>query len=135
MDSKKAIGPVVATALIVVVAVIAVVAFQTWFGTYQSGVNSKTEQEANSGSSLTIERLENSSVFIKNSGTEDIVLIGGSKITDSDGVSLCTIDIASLTAKNVTQVPTTGCSLSANVKHGVVLISTGGVYSFTQIAR
>ena len=34
---KKAISPVVATALLLVVAVVAVVGFQTWFNTYQTG--------------------------------------------------------------------------------------------------
>lgn len=56
--NKKAISPVVATALLLVVAVVAVVGFQSWFTTYQSGVNAKVEAESNAGSALTVERLE-----------------------------------------------------------------------------
>ena len=39
MYFRKSISPVVATALLLVVAVVAVTSFQSWFTTFQSGVN------------------------------------------------------------------------------------------------
>ena len=44
---KKAIGPVVASALLLVVAVVAVVGFQGWFNNYSSGMFSNTETQSN----------------------------------------------------------------------------------------
>jgi len=49
MYSKRAISPVVATALLLVVAVVAVVSFQTWFGSFSSSTFSKVEIESNEG--------------------------------------------------------------------------------------
>ena len=73
--NSRAISPVVATALLLVVAVVAVVGFQTWFNTYQSGLNSKVEQQSAAGSSITIERLEgsaNATIYLKNTATQKI---------------------------------------------------------------
>ena len=56
--NKKAISPVVATALLLVVAVVAVVGFQTWFASYQSGVETQVEGEADGGGSVQVHRLE-----------------------------------------------------------------------------
>ena len=47
---KKAISPVVATALLLVVAVVAVVGFQTWFNTYQSENFAKLNEQTAAGS-------------------------------------------------------------------------------------
>jgi len=46
LNIKKAISPVVAVALLLVVAVVAVVGFQTWFNTYSSGIFTNTEQKS-----------------------------------------------------------------------------------------
>ncbi len=43
MKVKKAIGPVIAVSLFIVVAVASVIGFQTWFNTYQSDINAKAE--------------------------------------------------------------------------------------------
>jgi len=53
---KKGISPVVATALLLVVAVVAVVGFQTWFSSYQGGV--ETQVEGESGEHVMIHRVE-----------------------------------------------------------------------------
>ena len=68
--SKKAIGPVVATALLLVVAVVAVVGFQTWFTTYQSSMFTKVEQDSSSGSMNTmIDTVIGSNLYFKNGYT------------------------------------------------------------------
>ncbi len=79
--NKKAISPVVATALLLVVAVVAVVGFQTWFTGYNSATLAKVDSQSNSGASLTIERLEvGGSIYIKNAGTatQNVTLWSGS---------------------------------------------------------
>jgi len=61
---KKAISPVIATALLLIVAVIAVVGFQIWFGTFSSGLFVKTQtQSSNSVSNTQIENLIGNSLY------------------------------------------------------------------------
>ena len=56
-QNKKAIGPVVATALLLVVAVMGVVGFQTWFGDFNSQILTKTETQ--SGNSVSATGIDN----------------------------------------------------------------------------
>ena len=74
MLDKKALSPVVATALLIVVAVIAVVGFQSWFGTFSSGLFSKTEIESDEGTdaTLSIESLIGSTLYIKNNVADNL---------------------------------------------------------------
>ena len=76
VKNSKAISPVVATALLLVVAVVAVVGFQTWFNSYNSANMAKVEAQSNTGASMSIERIEAGtgmqSIYIKNSGTATI---------------------------------------------------------------
>ena len=56
--NKKAISPVVATALLLVVAVVAVVGFQTWYSSYQSQIEAQVESQAETGVQVQSERVE-----------------------------------------------------------------------------
>lgn len=141
-NNKKAISPVVATALLLVVAVVAVVGFQTWFTTYQSGLNTKVETQSNSGTSLTVERLEQSSsganatVYIKNSDTV-YVTVNEVKVLSS-GTELCSnTTLFNATASSVTEKWAASCSpaLTRNQAYDVVLITDNGVFSASMIAR
>lgn len=137
--NKKAISPVVATALLLVVAVVAVVGFQTWFNTYQSGLNTKVEQQSAAGASLTIEMLENGTVYVKNTATSNVTLLSsGTKVTSDAGVQSCDLDVDSQVGfSSVTQVAL-NCSAVNLVKgnvYNVVLVSADGVFSASAIAR
>ena len=136
--NKKAISPVVATALLLVVAVVAVVGFQTWFNTYQSGLNSKVEQESAAGSSITIERLEGTTtgvIYVKNTATAD-VLVTSWKVT-LDGATVCenTTDFNATASSVVNSSPAPSCTMTTGNSYGVVVITSNGVYSATQLAR
>lgn len=139
--NKKAISPVVATALLLVVAVVAVVGFQTWFNTYQSGLNVKVEQQSASGSALTIERLEasgNATIYIKNADIANDITVSSWKVTSS-GTEVCA-GATSITATKNTVTSSTGaaaCSpaLATGTAYDVVVVSTSGVYSASLIAR
>jgi len=131
--NKKAISPVVATALLLVVAVVAVVGFQSWFTTYQSGINVKVEQESAAGSSITLERLEavQGKVYAKNTGTSDITV----KVKVTDGGAGCNDTELIIPAQGVNGT-NTGCStLNQSEKYSVVAVSPDGVFSATMIAR
>jgi len=100
--SKKCISPVVATALLLVVAVVAVVGFQSWFGTYSTNVLSGVESSSvNDVSSINIETVAGNSLYIKNSGSNlsiKDIKVGGYSCYDNDTVyntGVFEIDISS----------------------------------------
>jgi len=132
VNYKKAISPVVATALLLVVAVVAVVGFQSWFATYQSGINVKVEQESVAGSSIYIERLEatNGVVYVRNNAQSEVtvqVKVPANNCTGSMTVA----------SKSINSTDTTGCSsaLEAGKTYDVVAVTDSGVFQATHIAR
>ncbi|MFW5704667.1 MAG: glycine-rich domain-containing protein [Nanoarchaeota archaeon] len=77
MNSKKCISPVVAIALLLVVAVVAVIGFQNWFGSFSSEVYTDVEQKgdtATSGSVLDIETVSGETLYVKNQDSSNISL-------------------------------------------------------------
>lgn len=137
-NNKKGISPVVATALLLVVAVVAVVGFQTWFNNYQSGLNSKVEQQSANGASLTVERVEgltNVSVYIRNIATSAIS-INSWKIT-SGATTYCTGTSATAVASGLTTLTNTSCgtTLVTGNAYDVALVTASGVFSGNVIAR
>lgn len=72
MLTKKATFPVVATALIIVVAVVAVIGFQSWFGTYSSETYVKAEKDSKGTSNTQIQALVGNQLYFKNSLDENI---------------------------------------------------------------
>ena len=132
--NKKAITPVVATALLLVVAVVAVVGFQTWFNTYQSGLNTKVEQQSSTGSAITVERLETGNLYLKNSGTESV---NATSVT-VNGVSCnMTAFNATLPEQEVSSHNISSCTTGLNVgnAYDVVVITKDGVFSAKEILR
>ena len=131
--NKKAITPVVATALLLVVAVVAVVGFQTWFATYQSGLNTKVEQQSQTGTAITVERLESNKVYLKNTGTVDI---NASSI--SVGGTVCTNGITTVNKSTTAAYPLdiTKCSsITKGTAYDVVVVTSDGVFQENEIAR
>lgn len=121
---KKAISPVVATALLLVVAVVAVVGFQTWFNTYQSENFAKLNEQTAAGSAINFQLLTNTTLFIENTGaTGDITY----------SVESCTDGTHTLT-DGLNQVDLTGdgCTdLTEGESKSIRILTTDKVYSFT----
>ncbi len=72
---NKGISPVVAIALLLVVAVVAVVGFQSWFGSFNSEVFADVEQKgetATGGGRAGVETISGDTIYIKNPGSSDI---------------------------------------------------------------
>lgn len=67
MFNKKGIGPVVGSALLLVVAVVAVVGFQNWYTTFQSTTLVDIEEESSSSNSLQIQGLSYGNLYFKSS--------------------------------------------------------------------
>lgn len=73
MRNKKALGPVIAISLLVIVVVVAVISFQNWYTNYNSKQFSNIETKDKS-SDISIESISNTTIFIKNNFKENYTL-------------------------------------------------------------
>ena len=133
--NKKAIGPVVATALLLVVAVVALVSFQGWYQTYQSDILSKTEGKSNIDSSIIfIERIEQTTtgtnIMIKNQGSAYYV-IQNLKI-NSNECNLLGSDI--IGEKAVTTIET-DCTSIRNQAAEIAVFTDLGIFSEEEMVK
>lgn len=71
---RKAISPVVAVGLLLIVAVVAVVNFQSWFGSFSSLTYSNTEKKSEQTFDSNIETLIDTTLYIKNSNPENFTI-------------------------------------------------------------
>ncbi len=122
MKNKKCISPVVAVALLLIVAVAAIVSFHTWFSGYQSGVFTDTEIKSNEAldNTLKIEDLIDNTLYIVNNVRDGLnvnelkingnvciltnLSLGMNEIDVTNclsGLSTSTPDIVLITEKNV----------------------------------
>ncbi|MFW5704528.1 MAG: LamG domain-containing protein [Nanoarchaeota archaeon] len=108
---KKAISPVVATALLLVVAVVAVVGFQNWFGSFSSEIFSDVEQQSsNSIQNDDIKAIIDDEIYFVNGESKNISI---KEIKIGDKVcNLSNLNVGSgmnnLSLSNCTQNITTG---------------------------
>ena len=107
INSKKGISPVVATGLLLVVAVISVMSFNTWFNTFQSGVLSNIETKSNDaslGGSLKIDALIRNKLYILNNLRDNLSI----KEIKVDG-SLCNLSNVSSLSLGLNEITLEGC--------------------------
>lgn len=133
MTNRKAFGPVIAVALLIVVTVASVVGFQVFYGEYQSSIQAKTEVSSE-GNILSIDFVQvnptTTSIFVKNDGRTHS-FINELKI-DSETCALTGSDVAG--DKTVTQIDT-DCIVVRGQRVEVVLITEFGVFQETHVAR
>ena len=139
-NNRKGISPVVATALLLVVAAVAVVGFQTWFNSYNSANMAKVESQSDSGASMSIERLEyaasgNGTVYIKNTGTADIagvtMKVGGSNCNLNNSASGITI------GSGLTELVynSSACTIEKGISTEVILQTATSLQTLTVIPK
>ena len=80
-SNKKGVHPVVATALLLVVAVVSLVYFSSWFNQYQTGVLVDTEEKSLADLNSAIDALVLGSLYIKAGDELNITLI---KVNNND---------------------------------------------------
>lgn len=101
LKPKSGLSSVVATALLLVVAVIAVVSLSSWMGIYSSSTYVDVEKKATDIDSIEIISIFNDKVYIKNSETNNISLnsieLGGFECSGFDNLTpgINIIDISS----------------------------------------
>ncbi|MDA3854840.1 MAG: hypothetical protein PF569_01180 [Candidatus Woesearchaeota archaeon] len=91
MLNKKAISPVVAIALLLVVSVVAVVGFQNWYQSYSSEMFSDLETESNSNEKLDIQTVIGNTLYVVSGSSSNVTLnklqIGGIDCTIDKNLS------------------------------------------------
>ncbi len=112
---RKGITPVVAVALLLVVAVLAVVVFQTWYGSYSSGLFSNAEKSSQF-ENINIQTVVGGSLYIK--GTGDIVKV------ESNGKDC---HISGVYNKTMNQIFASDCFVNGENK--IVVYTKQNVYS------
>lgn len=84
---KKAITSVVGTALLLVVAVVSVIYFQSSFQTYQTGILSNSETKSKHENNLKIETIAGDYLYLNSNSN-----ISTLKIQDSTGIEICNLN-------------------------------------------
>jgi len=87
IKNKLGLGPVVAVALLIVVSVVAVLGFQSWFQTYSSSTFTSVETQSQSTDNIDIQGIIGNNLYIKKSNNENLSI---NKIT-IDGIDCLNI--------------------------------------------
>jgi len=120
LKNKKGISSVVATALLLFVAVVLVVSFQSWFGTFSDSVFVDVEGRSNIGEELKIETLVGDMLYVKSS--KDNLSISSVKIGDIN----CNINVNLSMGMNNISVSDCLDSVRVDVSD-VVIVSDSGI--------
>lgn len=70
--NKRAVTAVVATALLIILAIVTVILFQTWFQNYNSQILVKTEKQSQNVNSLQIEQMVGNQLYLNNRGNKNL---------------------------------------------------------------
>lgn len=123
---KKGISPVVASALLLVVAVVAVVGFQTWFGSYSSNTFSDVETKSSSSVGNTkIEDVIDGYLYFKNSDLKNNLTITSIKMGGVD----CNLTL-NVSSNSIETIDVRDCvNQLTDVKNEVVIYTDNGIVS------
>jgi hypothetical protein len=123
MFSKKGVGPVIASGLLLVVAIVAIVGFQTWFNNYSTVIFSDVEtQSGDSVSSSNIDSIIDGTLYFKNSGTNNIT-ISSLKVGSVD------CNVSQSLSPGVSSIDVSSCVNGTVGSNDVVVISNQKVFS------
>lgn len=129
INKKKAIGPIVAISLLIVVAVVGVFTFQTWFSGFSGNIQNKAEFNSNNQNlnielNLVQKKGNNLNLFLQNP-SQNIVFIKQIKIDDT----LCSlVSSNTLGIKTVVQVEVSNCGVSKGTRSNVFIQTNLGIF-------
>ena len=134
-NSKKAIHPVVSVALLLVVAVVGVVAFQTWFVNFQTDVLATVEQDTNNQipSDIYIEDLTRTKIFLKSHSGSSI--ISNVEIIATNNTVICTISNTFNVPTGLSTIDVTTCNLIYNLPYTILITANNQLVENSQIVR
>jgi len=127
MFNKKAIGPVVASALLLVVAVVSVVGFQTWFNTYSTTTFSQVESQSSSYIlNSKIQGIVGNDLYFNSGSSNKSVYINSIKV---DNVN-CNISGYSTSTTSILKFNISSCIInSSNPIHNVMVITKNKIFN------
>ena len=127
---KKGISPVVATALLLVVAVVAVVGFQVWFLNFQSETQASVSSQTPLQGMIDPQQLSSERVLIRSTALNNMNVT-----VEVEGMAPPCNATVELSGSNVTEVDMPSCNLVSGEAYVVVVIAETGVIERTLIAR
>ena len=89
MRCRKAVHPVVAVVLILVVTILSGVSFQNWYSSYSSEILANSNDQTESFNSIEVESIINNKLYIKSNYPNSFTLF---KILDKQGNTLCELN-------------------------------------------
>lgn len=121
MFTKKGLGAVVATSLLLIVGVVAVTSFQSWYQTFQSTALVDVKENSDNSNALTIEQVIGSKVYVNSRANKNITLdsiqIGGVQ---------CNVSFQILT-KGINEIDIGLCALGAQNSGDILVATDNGV--------
>jgi flagellin-like protein len=118
MINKKAISPVVATALLLVVAVSSVVGFQGWFSEFSSSMFVDVETQSSGQSSVSVEAIVGDKLYIN---SKNNVSISSIKINNND----CNINSS---VNGLDNFNISDCIQNVSGSANIVVVTNSGIY-------
>jgi flagellin-like protein len=118
LNSKKAISPVVATALLLVVAVVSVVGFQGWFSEFSSSMFVDVETQSSGQSSVSVEAIVGDKLYINSKNNLSISSI---KINNND----CNINTSINGLENLN---ISSCMENVSGSANIIVVTNSGIY-------
>lgn len=124
--NKKALGPVIAASLLIVVVTVSLVSFQNWFGTYQDNLFVKSETKSNNGVSLVIDSLiktnSNEATIYAKSGIGTFQVINEIKVNGE----VCTLSSSDVIDDSISTIELE-CDFNAGDKN-IIILTDSGIY-------
>jgi hypothetical protein len=135
LKNKKAVHPVVSVALLLVVAVISVVGFQSWFSSFSTGVLVSVEQDTNNQipSDIYVEDLTTNKIYIKShSGSSTI---HGIEILSSNQTQMCINSTSFKVISGLTTIDVSSCSLIRAQVYEILITANNQLLEYVTIAK
>ena len=117
-SSRNALSPVVASVLLIVVAILAALGFQIWYQSFSGSTLSHVETQSSSGS-FSVEGLSGSTLFVKGSAKIQSVSINGNDCF-----------VSGLTNSSLNVLPMSDCAKEG--KNEIVVVANDRIYSKTE---
>jgi flagellin-like protein len=116
--SKRAISPVVATALLLVVAVVSVVGFQGWFTEFSSSMFVDIETQSSGQSSVSVEAIVGDKLYINSKSNVSITSL---KINNID----CNINTS---IKGLDNLNISSCMENVSGSANIIVVTNSGIF-------
>jgi hypothetical protein len=135
LKNNKAVHPVVSVALLLVIAVLAVVGFQTWYDSFQTSTLVSIDQDTNNQipSDIYVEDITTTKIFLNShSGSSTISNV---EILSQNKTRMCDIANTFEVPTGLSTIDVTSCSLIRGGVYEILIIANDQLIEHTKITR